>query len=79
MRRDLQRAHLDKMVELVTDAPGRTPADARSVARLTLGELHGQIEASLESGGMDTYTKAHLNESKVRIERALKAGLELSN
>jgi hypothetical protein len=79
MRRDLQRAHLDGMVELVTDAPGRTPADARSVARLTLDELHGKIAASLESGGMDAYTRAHLNESKVRIERALKAGLELSN
>lgn len=79
IRRDLQRAHLEKMVELVTDAPTRTPADARSVARLTLEELQGKIVSSLEAGGTDAYTRAHLNESRVRIERALRAGLELSN
>jgi hypothetical protein len=67
------------MIELVTDAPSRTPADARSVARLTLEELHGQIQASLEAGVEDTYTRAHLNESSVRIGRALDAGLQLSN
>ena len=28
---------------------------------------------------VDAYTRAHLNESRVRVERALSAGLELSN
>ena len=79
MRRDLQRAHLDRMIELVTDAPGGTPADARSVARMTLEDLGNDLAAGLGSRDLDAYTRAHLNESRVRIERALAAGLELAN
>ncbi|HET9947740.1 MAG TPA: zinc-dependent metalloprotease, partial [Longimicrobiales bacterium] len=79
MRRDLQRAYLDRMIELVTDAPDGTPADARSVARYTLEQLEGELEAALRSRRLDAYTRAHLNESRARVERALAAGLELAN
>ncbi len=79
MRRDLQRAYLDRMIELVTDAPQGTPADARAVARTTLEDLDGRMAAALRSPGLDAYTRAHLDESRVRVERALAAGLELSN
>ncbi|MGE0161035.1 MAG: zinc-dependent metalloprotease [Gemmatimonadales bacterium] len=79
MRRDLQRAHLDRMIELVTDAPNGTPADARSVARMTLERLRNDLDAALGSNHTDAYTRAHLNESRVRVDRALSAGLELAN
>ncbi|MSR20842.1 MAG: DUF5117 domain-containing protein [Gemmatimonadetes bacterium] len=79
MRRDLQRAHLDRMIALVTDAPSGTPADARSVARMTLEDLGNDLTAAMGSRDLDAYTRAHLNESRVRIERALAAGLELVN
>jgi hypothetical protein len=79
MRRDLQRAHLDRMIALVTDAPSGTPADARSVARVTLEDLANDLAAALRGRSLDAYTRAHLNESRVRVERALAAGLELSN
>jgi hypothetical protein len=79
MRRDLQRAHLDRMIALVTDAPGGMPADARSVARMTLEDLGNDLQAALGSRDLDAYTRAHLNESRVRVERALAAGLELAN
>ena len=79
MRRDLQRAHLDRMIELVTDAPTGTPADARAVARMTLEDLGNDLTAALGSRDLDAYTRAHLNESRVRVERALAAGLELAN
>jgi hypothetical protein len=62
MRRDLQRAHLDSMIRLVTDAPNGTPADA-----------------ALTAPALDAYTRAHLNESRARAERALAAGLDLAN
>lgn len=80
-RRDLQRAHLDGMIALVTDAPSGTPADARSVARLTLQDLHERLERRLAppTFNFDTYTRAHLVESRERIERALSAGLSLEN
>jgi hypothetical protein len=79
MRRDLQRAHLEQMIRLVTDAPNGTPADARAVARLTLEKLGNDLLAALGSRDLDAYTRAHLNESRVRVERALAAGLELVN
>jgi hypothetical protein len=79
MRRDLQRAHLERMIQLVTDAPSGTPADARSVARMTLEDLGNGLTTALGSPNLDAYTRAHLNESRVRVERALSAGIELSN
>jgi hypothetical protein len=79
MRRDLQRSHLDLMVRLVTDAPSGTPADARAVARMTLERLGNDLLAALGSRDIDAYTRAHLNESRARVDRALAAGLELAN
>jgi hypothetical protein len=80
-RRDLQRTHLDTMIRLVTDAPSGTPADARAVARQTLRDLHERLERRLTPPmyDFDAYTRAHLEESKQRIEHALNAGFSLEN
>ena len=80
-RRDLQRDHLNRMVTLVTDAPDRAPADARSVARKQLRMLHSKLDARLSTPRYDfnDYTLAHLEESKARIEAALEAGLNIKN
>jgi hypothetical protein len=72
-RRDLQRAYLDAMTDLLVDPANGTPADARAVARWQLERLAARIESV--SGG-DAYTAAHLNESRARIEKVLEAGLE---
>lgn len=76
-RRDLQREHLNRLVQLVTDASEQTPADARSVARKQLKELHSKLDARLTppAYNFNEYTRAHLEESKARIEAALEAGL----
>jgi len=80
MRRDLQRAHLDRLIEFVTDAPARTPADARSIARMQLKDLQERIGKRLSPPfSFDDYTLAHLNEAQARIERALEAGLSIEN
>jgi hypothetical protein len=80
LRRDLQRAHIDGMTALVTDAPSRVPADARSVARHQLKDLHDRLSRRLSPPyDFDTYTEAHLRESMARIEAALEAGLSLEN
>lgn len=73
VRRDLQRAYLDAMTQLLVDPPVRTPADARAVARLQLTELAARIEAAPASA--DGYTRAHLLEASARITKALEAGL----
>jgi len=80
-RRDLQREHLDAMIGLVTNAPGNTPADVRSVARVTLQDLHDRLNRRLAppTYSFDAYSRAHLIESRFRIQQALEAGFSLSN
>ncbi|MEN8374782.1 MAG: zinc-dependent metalloprotease [Gemmatimonadota bacterium] len=72
-RRDLQRAYLDAMTNLIVEPAQGTPADARSVARAQLTQLRGSIRNAAAGGA---YTRAHLAESLARIEKALDAGLE---
>lgn len=77
-RRDLQRAWVERMTELVVDAPPRTPSDARAVARVRMREVGERIDRRLEDGaGLDAYTAAHLEESAARIREALEAGIEI--
>jgi hypothetical protein len=80
-RRDLQRAHLDRMIGLLTEAPEIMPADARSVVRMQLQDLKSQLDRRLAppTFEFDDYTRAHLEESQTRIERALAAGFRLEN
>lgn len=75
-RRDLQRAYLDRMEELVVSPAPRTPADARSIARMQLQDLARRIDRIVLRGGGDAYTRAHLAEARARIGKILDAGLE---
>ncbi len=76
-RRDLQRTYLAQMIGLLTDAPEEAPADARSVARHQLDMLNGKLASRLKtpSYDFDAYSKAHLEESKAMITKALNASL----
>ncbi|MGH3117856.1 MAG: zinc-dependent metalloprotease, partial [Gaiellales bacterium] len=76
-RRDLQRAHLDKLAHLLLDPPSGTPDDARALARLQLMRIDARAAQSLTVGIIGDYTRAHLLESRARIQRALTASREL--
>ncbi len=77
-RRELQRAYVDRMTILLTDPPGRMPADARALARVRLRDLGERIGRRLTPPyRFDDYTYAHLSEVSERIEKALEAGLEV--
>ncbi len=77
-RRDLQRAYIDRLTEILTDPPARMPADARSVTRVRLRDLHERIVRRLTPPySFDDYTYAHLTESRERVDKALAAGLEV--
>jgi hypothetical protein len=75
-RRDLQRAYLDRMTEIIATPPARMPADARALARYRLGDLDRRLQRAL-TGRLDAYTRAHLLESRQRIAKAVEAGLEV--
>ncbi|MGL6097313.1 MAG: zinc-dependent metalloprotease, partial [Fimbriiglobus sp.] len=73
--RNLQRAYLSKLSALALGRPtgGRpAPADAKSLARLHLGEAGQRIDAALKAEKDDT-ARAHLAEAKERITKVLTA------
>jgi uncharacterized protein DUF4953/uncharacterized protein DUF5117/uncharacterized protein DUF5118 len=77
MRRDLQRAYLDRLVTMVTTTEDRMPADARAVARMQLADLATRIRARLAPpAALDAYTTAHFTEARARIQKALDAGMD---
>ena len=78
-RRGLQREHLKQLIKLVLDADSGTPEDARSLARRHLGQINSKIQSTLQNarGELDDYSLAHLEESQVRIEKALDANFQV--
>jgi hypothetical protein len=77
VRRDLQRSYLDQMTRIIVQPADRTPADARAVARMQLKDLNRRLGSALAARAtLDAYTRAHLEESRARIDKALTAGLE---
>jgi uncharacterized protein DUF4953/uncharacterized protein DUF5117 len=76
-RRELQRAWVDRMAQLVVNPPAGLPDDARALARLQLVRIDSRAARSLASGvAMGDNVRAHLLESRARIERALHAQRE---
>jgi hypothetical protein len=78
-RRSLQRITLKSLTDIVVSG-SRYPDDARVVTRMLLTELDGKITAALGKADLklDDYTKAHLADSQVRIQRALNAGVSIT-
>ncbi len=75
MRRDLQRAHLDRMATLVLGTEPALPADGRASARFELERLRRQLTATRAASGLEAYTRAHFAESAARIAKVLDAEL----
>lgn len=78
LRRNLQRAHLRRMSQL---ALGNTsaPEDCQTVAYAELGSLKKRID-SLVNGQtkLDSYSKAHLEETSARIAKVLDSQMFVS-
>lgn len=74
-RRNLQREHLERLIDLaLADSRYAGPA-TRTIGTLSRGQLrdiHKGIERSLR-GDLDEYTHAHLDDCRERIERAMEA------
>jgi hypothetical protein len=72
VRRDLQRLYLNSLIRMVVNPLPDTPEDARSLARMTLADLATQMDRARRMD-LDTYTRAHLADSRERIAQALNA------
>jgi hypothetical protein len=81
VRRNLQRRHLAMMTDIVIARPGSMmSADIHALAAMRMTGLSQRIGRILEgpsAANLDDFTKAHLDESKSRIDRALAAKYQL--
>jgi hypothetical protein len=77
LRRQLQRAYLDTMIDMATK-PGSAPDDAKMLAWDQLRQIKSRlvaVQAAQVQG--DEYTRLHLRDSLDKINRALDAKLTL--
>ncbi len=77
IRRSLQREHLDILMGMVLRT-NWVPEDARSLAWYELRSLRDELTKVIRKRGddMDDYTRAHLEETRDRIAKALNAGMQ---
>ncbi|MBA3659726.1 MAG: zinc-dependent metalloprotease, partial [Gemmatimonadales bacterium] len=75
IRRDIQRQYLNRLISFVVSPAVGTPEDAQTLARLSMTELAGRLDRALArpATDFDTYTRAHLVDSRERITQALTA------
>lgn len=72
--RNLQREHLNILLNLAQATPGSlVPADVQSMTRQALRDLGVKIEQRLDDMQLDFASRAHLIDSKSRIDRVLEA------
>ena len=85
-RRDLQRTYLKNILlrDLLNPYYG-LPEDARSMARTTLDTLKKDVDGILQtvaqnsSVELDPLSLAHLQETQIRIDKALEAAYSVTN
>jgi len=89
-RRNLQRTYTDWLIDFVLDTTSwitisftgadqvNAPEDVRSLARLELAELSDRIDRVLDRRSLNRDTRAHLSETKIEIDRALDASVQVA-
>jgi hypothetical protein len=79
VRRNLQREHVKELVQLVAGSTS-APADARSLARMHLRQIDGRVEKVLKDKHVivDDTTRAHFEEVRERIGKALNASMHVN-
>lgn len=75
LRRNLQRDHTKRLVNVLVRPAVTTPADARSLQRMNAIALRQQISVAL-ARPMGVEAKAHLSESLDSLNEALKAPMQ---
>ena len=80
LRRNLQREYVERLIDLSMPSTWGQ-ASHKPIANLTLmhlRQLSARLGKTLETPGLDAYSKAHLDEARLRIDKALDAGYILN-
>jgi hypothetical protein len=75
LRRNLQREHIDRLVDLANNKLGSAPAakPISDLAATQLAELRDKLNAAAGNADLDNYTRSHLRENSARITKMLDA------
>ena len=75
LRRNLQREHVDRLIDLANNKLGSAPAakPISDLAATQLTELRDKLNAAAGNANMDNYTRSHLRENAARITKMLEA------
>jgi len=76
IRRELQRMHLYLLTRILVNEPGMLPHDAVTLSRVDLTALKNLIDTRISQNNLDLYSKAHLEETRAKIEAALTAQIQ---
>lgn len=79
LRRNLQRAYLNRLCRQILQPDASTPEDARALARQEAEALRRQLRQAALHAGSDTETRAHLRESLATLDEVLRAPLLRKN
>jgi hypothetical protein len=77
-RRELQRMYLYVLTKILLKEPTILPRDAVTLARADFQILLTEIQAKLTQQNLDSYTSAHLQESKAKLDAVLNAQIQKS-
>ena len=80
LRRNLQREYVERLIDLSMPESWRQASHKpiANLALLHLRQLSTRLAQAQDHSGLDTYTKAHLSETRLRIDKALDAGYVLN-
>lgn len=79
LRRNLQRSYLERLSNLAMGRAG-APEDCQTIAYSELGGIEAKMRQLLKNNAkLDSYTRAHLQESADRIQKVLEAKLSLAS
>jgi hypothetical protein len=75
LRRNLQREHVRRLVNMLTKPGATTPADAKALQRMNAQQLVAQLRGAMGKAG-NKETRAHLSECADLLGEALKANIQ---
>jgi hypothetical protein len=79
MQRNLQREYVSHLIYILLEGEGWYPASIQTLSRFYVKKLKNDLGKALENGkGLDTYTKAHLDECYERLHRSLEASYAIT-
>jgi hypothetical protein len=81
LRRNLQTEYIERLFDLAAEQKSSNAAmkPIANLASMSLTELHEKLEEALDSKNLDAYTKAHLADSKNRVQKFLDSTYVMNN